>query len=135
MCSYLHRGKYMKMGYYFPFMKKKTNDFGKRIATVRKSRGMSQRDLAGKVGISNRMIAYYEAQTNRPPAAKLTVIANALKISIDELLGHTPLSVKEPQNGRLWKRLQVVEKLPPQAQKQVVELVELLAKSTVKGEQ
>jgi transcriptional regulator with XRE-family HTH domain len=123
----------MKMGYYFLFMKKKTSDFGKRIATVRKSRGLSQRDLASKVGISNRMIAYYEAQTNRPPAAKLTVIANALKISIDELLGNTPLSVKEPQNGRLWKRLQVVEKLPPQAQKQVVKLVELLAKSTGNG--
>ena len=122
----------MKMAYYFSFMKKKASDFGKRIATVRKSRGLSQRDLASKVGISNRMIAYYEAQTNRPPAAKLPVIANALKISIDELLGNSPLSVKEPLNGRLWKRLQAVEKLPPQAQKQVVELVELLAKSTGK---
>jgi transcriptional regulator with XRE-family HTH domain len=123
------------MGYYISFMKKISNAFGKRIAAVRKSRGLSQRDLAHLVGISNRMIAYYEAQTNRPPAAKLPVIANALKISIDELLGNAPLSVKVPQNGRLWKRLQAVEKLPPQAQKQVVELVELLAKSTTKGEQ
>lgn len=57
-----------------------------------------------------------------------------MKISTDELLGNTPLSVKEPQNGRLWKRLQTVEKLPPQAQKQLVELVELLARSTTKGE-
>lgn len=122
------------MGYYFPFMNKNTNAFGKRIAAARKSRGLSQRDLAKQVGISYRMIAYYEAQTNRPPAAKLPIIANALKISTDELLGNTPLSVKEPQNGRLWKRLQAVEKLPPQAQKQVVELVELLARSTTKGE-
>jgi len=74
------------MGYYISFMKKISNAFGKRIAAVRKSRGLSQRDLAHLVGISNRMIAYYEAQTNRPPAAKLPVIANALKISIDELL-------------------------------------------------
>jgi transcriptional regulator with XRE-family HTH domain len=123
------------MGYYFQCMNKNTNTFGKRIAAVRKSRGLSQRDLAKQVGISYRMIAYYEAQTNRPPAAKLPVIANALKISVDELLGISPLSVKAPQNGRLWKRLQVVDKLPPQAQKQVVELVELLAKSTAKGDQ
>jgi transcriptional regulator with XRE-family HTH domain len=78
----------MKMGYYFSFMKKKASDFGKRIAAARKYCGQSQRDLARKVGISNRMIAYYEAQTNRP-----------------------------------------------QAQKQVVELVELLAKSTGKAAQ
>jgi transcriptional regulator with XRE-family HTH domain len=117
------------MGYYFPVMTKNSITFGKRIAAVRKSRGLSQRDLASMVGISNRMIAYYEAQTNRPPAAKLPVIAHALKISIDELLGNAPLSVTPPQNGRLWKRLQAVEKLPPQAQKQVVQLVELLAKS------
>ena len=122
------------MGYYFQYMNKTTNTFGKRIAAARKSRGLSQRDLAKQVGISYRMIAYYEAQTNRPPAAKLPIIANALKISTDELLGNSPLSVREPQNGRLWKRLQVVEKLPLRAQKQVVELVELLAKTTAKGE-
>lgn len=121
------------MGYYFIGMTTSANTFGKRLAVARKARGLSQRDLALKVGISYRMIAYYEAQTNRPPADKLPIIANALKISIDELLGQIPLSVQAPVNGRLWKRLQAVEQLPPQAQKQVVELVELLAKSTGKG--
>ena len=117
------------MGFYFIGMAAINNVFGKRLAAVRKARGLSQRDLARNVGISYRMIAYYEAQTSRPPSAKLPVLANALKVSTDELLGHAPLSVQEPANGRLWKRLQAVEQLPPQAQKQVVELVELLAKT------
>ncbi|MBN1575492.1 MAG: helix-turn-helix transcriptional regulator [Chitinispirillaceae bacterium] len=117
------------MGYYISCMATKTSPFGKRLAAVRKARGLSQRDLAQKVGISYRMIAYYEAQTSRPPAEKLTVLANALKVSTDELLGHVSMSVHEPANSRLWKRLQVVEQLPPQAQKQVVELIELLAKN------
>lgn len=117
------------MGYYISCMTTKTSPFGKRLAAARKARGLSQRDLAQKVGISYRMIAYYEAQASRPPAAKLTVLAKALKVSTDELLGHVSMSVHEPANSRLWKRLQVVEQLPPQAQKQVVELIELLAKN------
>jgi transcriptional regulator with XRE-family HTH domain len=124
------------MGYYFQYMGKTNgNIFGKRIAAARKARGLTQRDLAKKVGISYRMIAYYEAQTNRPPTDKLATIANALNVTTDELLGNEPLSVKEPKNGRIWKRLQLVEKLPPQAQKQVVELVELLAKSNLPPEE
>jgi ribosome-binding protein aMBF1 (putative translation factor) len=54
----------------FKGMKKNTTtSFGQRLASVRKARGLSQRDLATLTGISNRMIAYYEAQSDRPPAA------------------------------------------------------------------
>lgn len=103
--------------------------FGKRLAAIRKARGLSQRDLSKLVGISNRMIAYYEAQSGRPPATKLAVFAEVLKVSLDELLGTQSLSIKEPENSRLWKRLQIIEKLPPKAQKQVVEYAEVLAKA------
>ncbi len=73
------------------------------------------------------MIAYYEAQTDRPPAAQLPILAKALSVTTDELLGNRRMSVSPPKNSRLWKRLQAVDSLPPKAQKQVVELVELLA--------
>jgi transcriptional regulator with XRE-family HTH domain len=103
--------------------------FGRRLAALRKARGLSQRDLAARVGISHRMIAYYEAQTKRPPAAKLPTIAKALMVSTDQLLGVTTLDIEEPQDSRLWKRLQVFKKLPPKAQRQAVQYVELLAKA------
>jgi len=115
------------MAFILLYMRKAHGVFGKRLADIRKGRGLSQRDLATKTGISNRMIAYYEAQTDRPPAAQLTLLANALNVTTDELLGNKPLSVTVPKNSRLWKRLQAVDSLPPKAQKQVVELVELLA--------
>jgi transcriptional regulator with XRE-family HTH domain len=110
----------------------KNNDhsFGKRLAALRKARGLSQRDLAKLTGVSNRMIAYYEAQSDRPPATKLATFAEVLKVSTDELLGIEPLHVQEPANSRLWKRLKVVETLPPKAQKQVLEFAEVLAKAS-----
>lgn len=105
------------------------NTFGKRLAAIRKARGLSQRDLAELTNISNRMIAYYEAQSDRPPSTKIAVLAEVLKVSADELLGIEPATVHEPANSRLWKRLRVVDNLPPKAQRQVVDFVEVLAKA------
>lgn len=114
----------------FKGMKKNTTpSFGQRLASVRKARGLSQRDLATLTGISNRMIAYYEAQSDRPPAAKLITLAETLKVSTDELLGIGTLHIKEPTNSRLWKKLRVVETLTPKAQRQIVDFVEVLAKA------
>jgi len=114
----------------FKGMKKNTTtSFGQRLASVRKARGLSQRDLATLTGISNRMIAYYEAQSDRPPAAKLITLAETLKVSTDELLGIGTLHVEEPTNSRLWKKLRVVETLTPKAQRQIVDFVEVLAKA------
>ena len=106
------------------------SSFGRRLAAARKARGLSQRDLAKRIGISNRMVAYYEAQAKRPPADKLADIAAVLNVTADELLGTQPLTAQQPRNSRLWKRLQVVNKLPPKAQRQAVEYIELLAKAT-----
>ncbi len=113
----------------FLYMNKNSETFGKRLAAIRKARGLTQRDLAKLVGISNRMIAYYEAQTERPPAAKLDTLAKTLSVSTDELLGVKPAkNLIFPENSRLWKRLKIVDTLPPKAQKQIVEYAEMLAK-------
>lgn len=42
--------------------------FGERLARLRQAASYSQRDLAAEIGISNRMIAYYEKETEYPPA-------------------------------------------------------------------
>ena len=119
----------MEKCYYFKFMDTKKDSFGNRLASIRKARGLSQRDFGKLVGMSNRMVAYYEAQSGRPPATKLEIFAKVLKISIDELLGTKVLDITEPVNSRFWKRLQIVNKLPLKDQKKVVEYAETLAKA------
>jgi transcriptional regulator with XRE-family HTH domain len=118
----------------FSYMNKTNgNPFGSRLAATRKARGLSQRDLAKRIGISNRMVAYYESQAKRPPAATLSTIAATLGVTTDHLLGVEQLRVEPPQNSRLWKRLQVINKLPPKDQRKAVEFVELLAKAGSAG--
>ena len=108
--------------------------FGKCLAETRKARGLTQRDLAKKSGISHRMIAYYEKQDGNPPVNKLMRLAKALKVSLDELLGNKAPSVQTPQTKRLWKKLQQVENLPSEAQKQILGLIDFLKKTSGNNE-
>lgn len=105
----------------------KDETFGRRLARLRKGAGYSQRSLAVEIGISNRMVAYYEAQTDHPPAHLLPSIADALGISVDQLLGRDGIPKrKAPQNERLMRQLRQVEKLPPRARQSVLEHIEAL---------
>lgn len=101
--------------------------FGRRLARLRKDAGYSQRSFAAEIGISNRMVAYYEAQTDHPPAHLLPTIADALGLTVDQLLGRVPLKKKKaPTNERLLRQLRQVEKLPPRARQSILEHIEAL---------
>jgi len=115
--------------------KKKTPEkeetFGRRLARLRKDAGYSQRSLAEEIGISYRMVAYYEAQASTPPpAATLEALADALGLSVDQLLGRKPVTArKAPENQRLLRELRRVEKLPARARQSVLEHIDgLVAK-------
>lgn len=107
-----------------------TAGFGERLAALRGARGLSQEELAQAAGVSRRMIAYYEAESDQPPGALLVDLAQALKVSADELLGLKPATEKTPpRTARLRKRLQLVEQLPAVDQRTVLKLVEALAEA------
>lgn len=71
-------------------------------------RGDSQRELAAEPGIAQRMIAYYEKQTEHPPTHLLPLLAKTLGVSADELLGlEKPKPVCRTSDTRLWRRFSV----------------------------
>lgn len=107
-------------------MKERTLEgFGKRLADIRERRGMTQAELAEAVGVSRRVIAYYEQDDSQPPGAMLVDLAKALRVSADQLLGlKTPKETTSPRTARLVKRLQKVAQLPPTDQRVVFKLVD-----------
>lgn len=112
--------------------KKTTYEFGQRLIAIRKTRGLTQTDLGKKIGISKRMVAYYEGQTKRPPANLLIPMAKALKISVEELLGAKKLSIIETEHAALWRRLKKVESLSKSDQKALLKMIDgLVAKNKV----
>lgn len=104
--------------------------FGKRLAELRQAAGYSQRELAAELGISYRMVAYYETDATRLPTNLLPQLAKVLGVTADQLLG-----VKEVKgNGkrhdnRLWRRVSQVEKLPLAKRKQIVQILDTFLES------
>lgn len=124
----------MKRVWLFAMKERGLEGFGERLAEIRKSRGLTQLDLGAAVGVSKRVIAYYELESTQPPGAMLAELAHALGVAVDELLGTKPLKEKlHPKTARLRKRLQRVEHLPPADQKAVLKFVDALVQSRSVG--
>lgn len=70
------------------------------------------------------MMAYYERQTEHPPAHLLPALGQALGLSTDELLGVMPIKRATRPTGRLQRRLQQLEKMPPKAKRHVLQVLE-----------
>ena len=100
--------------------------FGERLTTLRKSAGFTQVELAAELGISQRMVAYYEGPAASPPAALLPRIATALGVSIDELFGRTVKRrlAKQEGDSRLRRRLLAIEKLDVTERRPVLQLLD-----------
>jgi transcriptional regulator with XRE-family HTH domain len=103
-----------------------TMTFGQRLAELRKASGFTQQEFADEVGISRRMVAYYEGQSQHPPTTHLPVMARVLKLSTDELLGTTAVKQRpaKERDSRLQRRLQQIEKLEANEKRQVLQLLD-----------
>jgi transcriptional regulator with XRE-family HTH domain len=121
----------LKLAVEMPRRKREDSSFGPRLAALRKARGVTQVDLATATGTTQRSISYYENDDGVPPASAVIALARALKVSADELLGLKPAKATgtgdDPETRRLWKRFQMVTRLPEKDQRAVIRLIHSLA--------
>lgn len=104
--------------------------FGERLARLRKTAGYSLRELAKEVGISHRMLVYYEKHAEHPPAHLLPQLTKALGVTTDQFLGIKTMKGSErTRDNRLWRRFNQVEKLPPPKKKQIVQILDAFLES------
>lgn len=106
-------------------------DLGRKIAEIRKQRGYTQEILARAIGVTQRVITYYERESDRIPAKKLAEIAKVLEVSTDELLDLTEekRSRGAKKGGYLRRKLQIVENFNKKDQKTITSVIESLEKS------
>ena len=107
--------------------------FGERLRRIRKLRGFTQVELARALRSSQRMIVYYEVQGGTPPADVVASMAQALDVSLDELVRGIPSAINKarqpPQDLRLLRRLRQVEALPPKERKSVLHFIDTLVEN------
>ena len=106
--------------------KEEAPSFGQRLASLRKAAGFTQIELAAELGVSQRMVAYYESPAATPPANLLPQIAAALGVSIDDLfgVGAKRRLVKQDGDSRLRRRLLAIEKLAVAEKRQVLQVID-----------
>jgi len=108
-----------------------SNDtIGKRLADVRKSRGLTQTQLADLIGINQRLVSDYEIGRVGISAEMLARFCMALRCSADTIMAISKELPKEQNNLRFVKRLKRIEQLPPLKQKVLLQTIDGFIKGT-----
>ena len=87
--------------------------FGERLTAIRKSRKVSQEDLAKMIGVHAPVIGRYERGEVKPSIEVATKIANAMSVSLDYLVGNSDLQLDQV----VIKRIEDIQKLKEEDKK------------------
>ena len=101
--------------------------FGKRLQEIRKRRGLSQVEVAQRLGIHQSLISQYERGYLRLHGALLVRLAQALRTTPDEIL--TVKQMKEDGSGqtldrRFLRRLRKIHKLSARDKKLLLSTID-----------
>lgn len=114
-------------------------EIGGKILSLRKSRNMTQVNLADKLGITYQAVSSWERGNSMPDIEKLPEISKLFEISIDELIGESKVvtimldtSKQEPENFEELTEEDITEVLPILKPDQITEVVNGVNKSALK---
>jgi transcriptional regulator with XRE-family HTH domain len=132
-----HHADFVNQPLYTPLMPQKpksqpkplpfsiSETLGSRIARLRKERGLTQAELAEKIGIEKTLVSDYEREKIRMYDDLIIRFAVALNVSSDELLGIKNHKSAAPAISlRLMKRLAQIEKLPEPKKKHIIRTID-----------
>ena len=103
---------------------------GRRIAALRKAQGLTQVQLAERLGASQQAMSPFEKGRRRVPVSLLPTIAGTLQTTLDALVGQEPAPAAAPKKRgpqkKIRQQLELIEALPlakPRAIAQVLDSV------------
>jgi len=103
---------------------------GKNIANIRKKKGLTQKELSEKIGITQKLLSHYEIGRLKISSDMLIQISSVLNVSADILLG-----LKNVKNNglkfslKIIRRLREIEKLSENQQKTILKSLDLMIDS------
>lgn len=106
---------------------KKRTALGSRIAAARQAAGLTQQELADKIGATQRVVAYWEREAVSLRADQLDALAGALHLSADDLLGRAQPKARAAAAGPIGKARKIfaaISKLPRHQQEKIFSILE-----------
>lgn len=99
-------------------------DISKRIFELMEERGVSQKELSERTGISTSTISDWKNKGNAPTSEKISSICNALNITADVIFNNVEIEhVKTrviTEESELWDFVNAYDNLSASAQKRVL---------------
>lgn len=99
---------------------------GERISRLRKENHITQVQLAETLDVAQSTVNAYESGQRRVPVSALPVLAKALGVSLDELLGETSAAAarKRGPAPKLQQHMERISRLPKPQQRFVLQVIE-----------
>ncbi len=85
--------------------------FGDRLAGAREAKGLSQQDLAERLGVKLSTVLDWENDLNDPRANKLQFLAGVLNVSLTWLLTGEGDGLKAPAPGEPSEAVEILEQM------------------------
>ena len=102
-------------------------EIGKRLVELRTKASLSQAQLAKAAGVPQRTIANYETIANYIPSSVLPALADALGVTIEEIVGlPVPKGGRRGPKSRLEKQIEELNRLPKSEQELASQLLDRL---------
>jgi len=106
---------------------RKRTAFGERLVAAREAAGLSQRELADKLGITQRSLCWWEREPVALKPEQLAALTVAVGVSADFLLGQDGEKKRgNGPSGKARRAFEAVAKLPRHHQQKIVDVVEAL---------
>ena len=117
-----------------PLARKKVEDgketLGERLARLRRERGLTQVELADRLGVAQPVVSDYERGELRLHGQLIVKLTEILGVTSEELLGLKKIAPNGAiKNRRLLRRLQEIDRLPRRDQQALLRTIDRFLES------
>jgi transcriptional regulator with XRE-family HTH domain len=99
--------------------------FGERLHALREEAGLTQAQVASKLGITQRAYAFWEREPTAVRAEQLAILTELFGVTADFLIGRQPPKQRGAgPTGKTRRVFEAVSKLPRHHQQKIVDVVE-----------
>ena len=114
--------------------KKERPPLGQRLTELRQAAGLTQAQLAERIGVHPSNIGFWELSGTPPRGEVLPKLADALSATVDEILGVTPPKPKkQAAKGKLQQVFEAASKLPRRQQEKILSVLEPFVREHANG--
>ena len=102
---------------------------GKNVKEFRLEKGLTQKELAEKIGVTQGTIHFWEQGINEPTSGYLVKLADFFNISIDELLSYEKKDKTHTMPPKLEKLMRTFNTLTESQQDLALSIIQEIAKN------